>query len=161
MGEPRLCGGTWWFWSREGWPLRRGPMRHSATPHTSERQRKTGFVNSFALMGAAQLWAGGCLTPVRPEPGWIWEAPICGSRPWLCPVGAWSEGMHTLPDGSVSRRRAHACSDQHVSATPGPASSKRGPISCQFGSIRRHCPFSIPRPKTCIQNTGQRYHPSA
>lgn len=133
----------------------------SYAPHLCEA-KKNGFCQQLCFDGSCTALSRGlCLTPVCPEPGWIWEAPICGSRPWLCPVGARSVGVHKLPDGNVSRRRAHASSDQQVSATPGPASSKRGPISCRFGSIRRHCPFSIPRPKTCIQNTGQRYHPSA
>lgn len=156
-------GGTWRFWSREGWepvPLRGGPERYSAEPNTSERPmaKKNGFCQQLCIDGGyAALDRGLGLSPVRPEPGWIWEASICGSRPCLCPVGTRSEGVHTLPDGNLSGRRAQARSGQQVTGLPGPAFDEGGLTSCQFGSVRKpsvHSPFQGPKDASETQIRG-------
>lgn len=66
-------GGTWRFWSREGWepvPLRGGPERYSAEPNTSERPmaKKNGFCQQLCIDGGyAALDRGLGLSPVRPD----------------------------------------------------------------------------------------------
>lgn len=130
----------------------------SPTPLRGRWQRKTGFVNSCALMGAVQPWTGGSACPPcdRSQDGF-------GKPPSVVPDPAsapWAPGLRACTHclmGNLLGRRAQARSGQQVNGLPGPAFDEGGLTSCQFGSVRRpsvHSPFQSPKDASETQIRG-------